>query len=310
MMRILVTTQMMIHDQERFSKALSSCCDSIDFVMNEQFLTEEQCLELPPIYDGWIAGDDEITCSVIDHMLPRLKVISKWGTGIDSIESDYAESQGVSIKNSPGAFSDAVGEMAVAYLLSLTRGVVSTDRCVRRGIWPKNKYRTLVDFDVGFIGMGAIGSGAAARLASLGCDVHYSDPLVTMSDYKKVSIEDLFYLCDAVIITSSLNPSTNALVNKSLIARSKKGVIIINVGRGPIVVEEDLVWGLEEGIVVGVALDVYETEPLPVSSKLLKFENVILGSHNANNTVDAVEYVHKNTIDQLKNALSERASDE
>ena len=158
--------------------------------------------------------------------------------------------------------------------------------------------------------MGAIGGGAAARLASLGCDVHYSDPLVEMSDYKKVSIEDLFTLCDAVVITSSLNPSTNALVNKSLIGRSKKGVIIINVGRGPIVVEEDLVWGLEEGFVVGAALDVYETEPLPASSELLKFENVILGSHNANNTVDAVEHVHKNTIDQLKNVLFERALDE
>lgn len=310
MIRILVTTQMMIHDQERFRKVLSSFCDSIDFVMNEQFMIEEQCLELSPIYDGWIAGDDEITSSVIDHMLPRLKVISKWGTGIDSIESDYAESQGVLIKNSPGAFSDAVGEMAVAYLLSLTRGVVKTDLSVRRGIWPKNKYKTLIDFNVGFIGMGAIGCGAATRLASLGCNVHYSDPLVARSDYKKVPIEELFKLCDAVIITSSLNPSTNELVNKSLIALSKKGIFIINVGRGPIVVEEDLIWGLEEGIVAGAALDVYEIEPLPVSSKLLKFENVILGSHNANNTEDAVEYVHKNTIDQLKNGLFERGYDE
>ena len=96
----------------------------------------------------------------------------------------------------------------------------------------------------------------------------------------------------------------------SQIARSKRGLFVINVGRGPIVVEEDLVWGLEEGLIVGAALDVYETEPLPVSSQLLKFENVILGSHNANNTMDAVEYVHKNTIDQLQNALSERVLDE
>lgn len=309
-MRILVTTQMMIHDQARFGKELSSYFESVDFVMNEQFMTEKQCLTLSPIYDGWIAGDDEITSSVIDHMLPRLKVISKWGTGTDSIEIDYAESQGVLIKNSPGAFSDAVGEMAVAYLLSLTRDVITTDRCVRRGLWPKKKYRTLVDFNVGFIGMGAIGSGAASRMASLGCNIYYADPMVEMIDYKKVSVESLFKSCDAVIITSSLNYSTNALVNKSLIACSKKGVIIINVGRGPIVVEEDLIWGLEEGIVVGAALDVYEKEPLPVSSKLLEFDNVILGSHNANNTYDAVEYVHKNTIDQLKNGLPKRLQDE
>ena len=147
----------------------------------------------------------------------------------------------MSIKNSPGAFSDAVGEMAVVYLLSLTRGVVSTDRSVRRGVWPKFQYRTLIDFNVGFIGMGAIGSGAAARLASLGCNVYYSDPLVARSDYMRVSVEDLFDLCGAVVITSSLNPSTTGLVNKSLIARSKRGLFVINVGRGPIVVEEDLV---------------------------------------------------------------------
>jgi D-3-phosphoglycerate dehydrogenase len=302
-MRILVTTQMMIHDQKRFGEELSSFGYTVDFVMNEQFMTEEQCLNLSATYDGWIAGDDEITYSVIDHMLPYLKVISKWGTGIDSIEKEYAESLGVKVMNSPGAFSDAVGEMAVAYLLSLTRGIVSTDRCVRGGFWPKKQYRTLVGMNVGFIGMGAIGNGAASRLVNLGCNVHYSDPAAAVSSYKKVSTEELFDLCDAVIITSSLNDSTNGLVNRSLISRSKRGVIIINVGRGSIVVEEDLIWGLEEGIVLAAALDVYETEPLPISSRLLEFDNLILGSHNANNTVDAVEYVHKNTIDQLSQEL-------
>ena len=298
-----MTTQMMIHDQSRFRRELSSYCESVEFVMNEQFMTEEQCLNLSPIYDGWIAGDDEITRSVIDHMLPNLKVISKWGTGIDSIEREYAESLGVKIKNSPGAFSDAVGEMVVAYLLALTRGVVHTDRCVRRGMWPKNQYRTLVGLKVGFIGMGAIGTGAASRLAGLGCDVYYSDPATVVSSYTKLSAHDLFEVCDAVVITSSLNSSTNALVNRSLIARSKRGVIIINVGRGPIVVEEDLIWGLEEGIVLGAALDVFEIEPLTANSRLLEFDNLILGSHNANNTIDAVEYVHKNTINQLLTVL-------
>lgn len=297
--KIIVSTQMMIHNQKLFRSLLEEKDFDVDFIMNTQFLDEADCLNIPPHYDGWIAGDDMITAQVIDHHKDRLKVISKWGTGIDSIDKDYAEKNGIKVKNSPGAFPNAVGEMAVAYLLSLTRGIVETDRKVREGQWPKKQYKNLTGMQVGLIGMGAIGQGVARRLEALGCIISYSDPVIELACYHKKSQKDLFVESDTIIVTCNLNPSTYHLVNKDMFSLSKKGIYLINVARGPVVIQSDLIEALETGKVIGAALDVFEDEPLSMDNPLRKFDNVILGSHNANNTQDAVEFVHKNTIDNL-----------
>lgn len=298
--KILVTTQMMINDESRFRSWLDRLGYESEFVRNEQFLNEDQCLKLQPVYDGWIAGDDEITSKVIKHLLPKLKIISKWGTGIDSIDIDYANKSQVAICNTPGAFGDAVGEMAVAYLLALTRGIVSTHLDVSNGGWPKIRRSTLIGMNVGVIGLGAIGLGAADRLKALGCKVFYTDPSVDSSKYDKVSLNSLFQKCDAVIITCNLNSSTLKLVDKELLKNAKQGLLLVNVARGPIVDEGALISALFSGHLSGAALDVFEYEPISQSNKLRKHPNVILGSHNANNTKDAVEYVHQNTIQNLE----------
>ena len=301
--RILVTTQMMIHQQERFTAWLEGEGFDVDFVMNEQFLDESECMQLQPIYDGWIAGDDQVTPAVIDHLKSRLKVISKWGTGIDSIDKEYAESNGVKVKNSPGAFSDAVGEIAVGYLLAMTRGILDTDRAVRENRWPKKQFRTLVAMKVGLIGMGAIGQGVARRLYALGCDVSYTDPSAHDPKYKRVELSELFESNGAVIVTCNLNRATHHLVNKEILDLVTSEFFLVNVSRGPIVSEIDLIDAIKEGKVTGAALDVFETEPLPLNSGLRNLPGVIFGSHNANNTFDAVEYVHGNTVKQLIDVL-------
>lgn len=301
--KILVTTQMMIHDQDRFQDWLIDLGYEVDFVMNEQFLSESECLELEPIYTGWIAGDDEVTSVVIDHLCPQLKIISKWGTGLDSIDISYAKVKGLTIKNSPGAFKDAVGELAVGYLLALTRGIVKTHVSVMSESWPKQQYRTLVGMKVGLVGLGAIGLGVAQRLSALGCEIVYCDPRVNSSVYKKIGLDELCSHCEALVLTCNLNATTHHLVNKEFLSKSKKGLFVINVGRGALIDEAALLCALESNDIGGAALDVYEAEPLPKKSKIRSFDNVILGSHNANNTVCAVEFVHKNTISQLDNFL-------
>jgi D-3-phosphoglycerate dehydrogenase / 2-oxoglutarate reductase len=301
--RILVSTQMMIHNQLRFRDWIEGLGFEVDFIMNEQFLSEDDCLKIKPIYEGWIAGDDQITEKVVDHLKGRLKVISKWGTGIDSINKEYAEKNGISIKNSPGAFADAVGEMAVSYLLALTRGIVETDRKIRNGEWPKVQYKTLSGMRVGLIGLGAIGMSTANRLNSLGCEILYSDPLVDSENYEKVSIRRLFEKSSAIVITSNLNHSTYRLVDRCLFELTKNGLYIVNVGRGPIINENSLIEALISGKVIGAALDVFEQEPLSMNSELRLFQNVILGSHNANNTICAVEYVHNNSIQMMTEEL-------
>ena len=302
--KILVSTQMMIHEQTRFREKLEGLGLEVDFLMNEQNVTEAECLRIEPKYSGWIAGDDEITASVLDHMSPNLKVISKWGTGLDSINIEYAKTKGISVKNSPGAFAEAVGEMAVAYLLALSREVIKTDREVRDGNWPKVQMKTLSEMKVGIVGLGAIGESAARYISALGGTIHYFDPFVVSEEFERLDdIGLLFNASDAVVITTSLTKETRGLVNKDVISKAGSGVLLVNVSRGPVIVEDDLVWGLETGLILSAALDVFEKEPVPKDSRLITFKNVIFGSHNANNTAKAVEFVHANTIDQLHSSL-------
>ena len=299
--RILVTTQMMIHDQNRFGKWLQEYDFKVDFLMNDQFLNESDCLQINPVYSGWIAGDDEITNKVIDHLIPSLEIISKWGTGIDSIDTKYAKDAGLLVKNSPGAFGDAVGEIAVAYLLALSRGILKTHFEVLHGAWPKKQYIGLNDMSIGIVGMGAIGQGILNRLHCFGCKTSYFDPNIELQTSQKLGFEDLLTKSDAIIVSCELNPTTFQLFNKDAFNMMKSNALFINVSRGPIVKFNDLVLALKENMIAGAALDVYEEEPLPENKDVLDPLNIILGSHNGNNTRSAVENVHENTILNLVN---------
>ena len=300
---ILVTTQMMIHDQPRFREWIEGLGFHVDFIMNDQFMLEPNCLEIPPIYDGWISGDDEITESVLAHLSPKLRVISKWGTGIDSIDLSAARRLGVHVKNSVGAFQNAVGELAVGYALALSRGIFDTHRDVMEGRWPKRQYREMSELCVGLIGFGAIGRGVADRLRPFGCNIIYHDPFCKDSELESFSIEALASTADLFIVTASLNESTDGLLGHEFFKRIKRGSFLVNVSRGQLVNEVELMRSLENGQLAGAALDVYHKEPLSSTSMLRRHPNVILGSHNANNTFKTVEYVHQNTIDQLIEAL-------
>jgi D-3-phosphoglycerate dehydrogenase len=299
--RILVTTQMMIHNQPRFLKWLNDEGFEVDFVMNKQFLSERECLKLPIIYDGWIAGDDQITKPVINHLNPKLRIISKWGTGIDSIDLNYCKSKGILVKNSPGAFADAVGEIAVAYVLALSRGIVKTHINVLNRQWPKTQYKTLTKSKIGIVGMGHIGKATAKRLECFVDSIYYSDPKVLIDKYIKMNLDMLMSKSDFIILTCDLNESTYHLINFNNISLLKKNAFLINVSRGHVVDEQALIKAIKENKMAGAALDVFEKEPIESDSDFLGLENVILGSHNANNTTESVEFVNKNTIKHLVN---------
>lgn len=300
---ILVTTQMMLNDQDRFRGWLSEFGFNAEFIESDQFLTEKNCLDIPAVYDGWISGDDQITRKVIDHFMPRLKVISKWGSGIDSIDIQHAQEVGLAVKFSPGAFKDSVGELAVGYLLALTRNIVKTHLDVASFAWPKVSSRTLNNLKVGIIGLGAIGEGVATRLNGLGCQVSFCDPNVNNDEFRKETLPVLLASSEAIIITCDLNDATRGLIDSERLADMRDDAYLVNVSRGPIIVEEALISALLKGRFSGVALDVYEEEPLSEKNLLRSFTNVVFGSHNANNTFDATEYVHRNTIESLCDLL-------
>lgn len=308
MKKILVSNIMMLNERERFELKLKEMGYEPVFPEVNQFLKEEELLSMVGDYDGWLAGDDQITRQVLERSLPKLKVIAKWGTGIDSIDLNAAKDLGVPVLNSPGAFKDAVSEVAIGYMLNLSRHIVSIDRNIRKGDWPKPAGVGLVNRKLGIIGFGAIGQGVAERALGLKMDVMAYDSQIaeSLAEYPQVdmlSFDDVIAQSDVICLCCNMSPENVHMINEKVIEKMRDGACIINVARGPLIDEDALIKALDTKKLSGAGLDVFEVEPLPVNSKLLSFDNVILGSHNANNLISATEFVHQNTLNNLHSIL-------
>lgn len=309
MKTVLVSNVMMLKEKDRFDKSIRDFGYEPIWAPAEQFLSEEQCLSLVGDVDGWLAGDDRITEKVLKAGLPRLKVIAKWGTGIDSIDLEAAKRLGVSVKNSPAAFANAVAEVAIHYMLSLRRHLVAIDRAVRTGRWPKPQGLELSGATLGMIGFGAIGQRIAELATVFGMNVVFFDPYQSESktvggkQAQRVGLGAIATDSDIICLACSYNAENHHIVGEAFLKKMKQTAIIVNVARGPLIDQQALVSALRANRVAGAGLDVFEDEPLAADDALLAFDNVVLGSHNANNGRAAVEYVHANTLKNLRSVL-------
>jgi D-3-phosphoglycerate dehydrogenase len=295
---------MMTNERERFDRTLRDLAIepvwAPDHVQYGQFLDEAQCMRLVGDIDGWLAGDDVVTVMVLERALPRLKVISKWGTGLDSIDCAAARRLGIPVLNSPGYFADAVAEVAIGLILASTRQLFLVDRAIRSGEWPKPRGHELAETTLGMIGLGAIGSRIAELAQAFRMNVIHHDPNVDGS----VAPQEIARRSDVVCLACAATPENYHLVNAAFLASMKPTALLVNVARGQLVDEQALIAALEAGAIAGAALDVFEHEPLPIDSRLRRLDNVVLSSHNANNGVRAVEAVHVNTIRNLQVGLN------
>lgn len=300
-MQVLVSNIMMINERERFDKELRKRGATPIWPDVNQFMDEAQCLDLAGSFDGWLAGDDQITKAVLKACLPRLKVISKWGTGIDSIDLDAAKELDVPVCNSPGAFRDAVSEYAIGLLLTATRRLARTDRTIRSGGWPKGRYPGMSGRTMGVIGYGAIGQGVGQRARGLGMRVVAHDPYMTQAPdgTELLDFDALLEQADVICLCCNQTADNYHLLNAKAFDRARDGLIVVNVARGGLIDEAAMLSALEAGKIEAAALDVFENEPLPQDHPLLGFDNVVVSSHNANSTVEAIEYVHSNTLENL-----------
>lgn len=308
MKRVLVSNIMMLKERPRFEVAIADKGWEPVFADVDQYLTEDQCITLAGQFDAWLAGDDRITRRVITAFLPRLKGIAKWGTGLDSIDLAAARELGVAVHNTPAAFSEAVAEVALGYMLMLTRGLLAVDQGVRAGQWPKPCGLGLYGRTCGVIGFGAIGQGIGRRAIGCGMTVIAHDPPLAanrgVKDAEFVDLDTLLATSDIVCLACNLTAENRHLINAIRLRAMKQDAIVINVARGPLIDEAALVDALREGRIAGAGLDVFEVEPLPMHSPMRELANVVLGSHNANNLLSAVEYVHANTMTNLAKILS------
>lgn len=307
---VLLSAPYMIPFADRFVPQLQDTgCRVIIPSVNER-LEEQQLLELVRDIDGTICGDDRYTRRVLEQA-PRLKVISKWGTGIDSIDRAACEEFGIRVCNTPNAFTIPVADSVFAYMLSFARQTPWMDQHMKAGRWEKIPGKTLSECTIGIIGVGNIGKEVARRAAVfgmtvLGTDIRPVDKhFLSATTLQLVSLEELLARSDFVTLHTDLNPTSHHLINAQRLACMKPSAVLINTSRGPVVDEKALVGALQQGIIAGAALDVFEVEPLPADSPLKRMPNVLLAPHNSNSSPAAWERVHQNSIRNLLMGLTE-----
>lgn len=278
--------------------------------VQERF-TEEELLQWMPDVDGVISGDDRFTDRVLEAA-PRLKVISKWGTGIDSIDLQACRRLGIAVRNTPNAFSEPVADSVIGYILAFARNLAVQDRHMKQGAWQKIPGRSLRECTLGVIGVGNVGKTVVRRAAGFGMRLLGNDLLempeefVALTGVRMVSKESLLRQADFISLNCDLNSTSHHLINDETLAFVQPTAVLLNTSRGPVVDEDALIRALKEKRLAGAALDVFEVEPLPSESPLRRMDNVLLAPHNANSSPESWERVHESTI---KNLLEELGRD-
>jgi len=324
MYKILVTCPPMIKQIENYKQLFEN--NNLEYFCPKftQVMTEDELMEILPDYDGWIIGDDPATKQVFEAGVKgKLKVAVKWGVGVDNVNFEACKELGIPITNVPNVFGEEVSDVAIGYLLCLTRKLHLIDAETKNGGWIKPCGNSLSNKKVCLIGFGDIGRSTARKLLAFNLNVFVSDPgfekvdnniickynsdIKISDELNKVnitSLEEAVTECDFIVVTCALNKFTHHLVNENVIRLANKGVRIINVARGPIVKEEDVIKLLEEEFIESVGFDVFEEEPLKNDSKLRDYPQNIYGSHNGSNTIEAVNRTSDIAINNITEFLN------
>lgn len=302
--RVLVSAPYFQPVIERFRKIFDEADIELVVPTVRERLSEKELLGLVADIDGALCGDDQFTARVL-RAAPRLKVISKWGTGIDSIDRQAAKQLGIAVCNTPNAFTEPVADTVMGYILCFARRLPWMNDAMRKDSWAKLPSVSLRECTLGIIGVGNIGRAVARRAAAFGMRLLGNDIVTIPAEWlaqvgmQAVSKDELLRQADFVTLNCDLNPTSVHLISRGELGSMKPTAYLINTARGPIVDEPALVEALQQKQIAGAALDVFEFEPLPAESPLRAMDNVMLAPHNANSSPSAWERVHQNTIRQL-----------
>ena len=265
-------------------------------VVQGKVATEEDMIELMASVDGAQVGVWPLTSRRVMESCPNLKVVSRFGVGVDSIDLEAATELGILVCNVPGSNTSEVADHAMALMLALTRKIVDASITTKRGVWkddPKQNaqyygaVRRIAGHNVGIIGFGNIGRAFANRIRGFGpSEILAYDPYVSQIDadiygVKMVELDELLQQSDYITIHSSATEETYHLINEDRLAMMKSTALLVNTARGPIVDGRALGRALKEGVIEGAGLDVTELEPIASDDPLLELDNCIVTPHVA-----------------------------
>jgi len=257
-------------------------------------LKEDDLLKIIGQYDAVVAGLDEYTARVMEEA-KNLKIIGRYGVGLDNVDLKAATEHGIIVTYTPGANTNAVAEHTFALMLSLLKRIPQLNEAGKKGEWRRRGGLNweLQGKTLGIIGLGRIGRTVAKMAKAFDVNIIAYSPHVPREEAEKlgiklVSLEELLSKADIVSLHTSLTPEKYHMIGEREFKLMKKTAIIVNTARGELIDEDALVKALKNGEIAGAALDVLEKEPPPPDSELLKLENVIITPHAAAHTWEAV----------------------
>ena len=293
LMRVLLTTTSFQDTPGPHHELLDQA--GFELIRERGPLTESRMLEIVGDIDAFLCGDDEITKAVIDKALPKLKVISKYGIGLDKIDTGYVEEKRIPLTFCPGVNHTTVAEHTFALMLALFRKLVKEANHVSAGEWVRVTGNEIMGKTIAIIGLGRIGREVAIRanafgMKILGFDLYWDEEFAEKYQVKRCqSAEEAMNQADVISLHVNLSDQTRDLINRNSISKMKKGVVILNCARGEIVSTSDMLDALNSGQVGGYGTDVLDVEPPPADHPLLTAPNTVITPHIGSRTYESVE---------------------
>ena len=272
-------------------------------------LSESELIAIIGEYEGLaIRSATKVTAKVLDAAT-KLKVVGRAGIGVDNVDLPAATAHGVLVMNTPFGNSTATAEHAITLMMAVARQLGSANSTTHEGKWLKNKYMgvEVTGKVLGIIGCGNIGSIVADRAQGLKMRVIAYDPFLDHErarslNIEKVELDELLAAADFITLHTPMTPQTKYILNKETLAKTKKGVRIVNCGRGGLIQEADLKAAIETGHVAGAALDVFEQEPAK-ENPLFGMEQIVTTPHLGASTHEAQENVALQVAEQIADFL-------
>lgn len=298
-----------VHDTEVIKQEDSVLPEGFTVLRPKSRTDVKEHLELLADADYIIAGAVPIPAEYIQKA-PKLKMIQKWGIGVDKIDCEAARTLGIPVNITAGSNSLPVAELAVGLMFAVNRKIPYIDREMRNGKWLKKEMRAqcymLTGKTIGLIGIGNIAKRVAHMLQGFDNTIYYYD-IFRLSDEKEkelnvsyLPLEEIMKISDVISVHVPLLDSTRNMIGEELLRSMKKTAIIINTARGGVVDENALLNALTEGWIRGAGLDSYSQEPLDPESPFLKLDNCVCTSHNGGGVIDNVVHVTKHAFENIQ----------
>lgn len=281
--RLLVTPTSYGKNDARLKTELEMQVGEVIYNPTGKPLTSAEVGQLLPGIDGYIAGLDGIDANALKSA-DKLKVIARYGVGVDNVDLAEAQKKGIVVTNTPGANSVSVAELALGLILALARQIPEAVEAVHQGKWPRYSGTSLEGKTIGILGLGAIGKQLARRLSGFDCKIMAFDPFADALFAKDNHIElapldDVRAQSDFLSLHLPLLPETRGIVNGNFLSKMKKGSFLINTSRGEVVDEDALLHAIQSGHIKGAGLDAFITEPPDPMNQLLTLPQVIATPH-------------------------------